>query len=471
MLAPSMSLKGPSWTRWFFFFALLVAPFYFVSFFARPSNDDFEYVSMVRKFGFWPFQAEYYRAWTGRYFSNFLEAANPFTQGYSGFYPWMGFGLLAFWQLGLFTFLKSTLGKCFRNLELLTISFAIFALFLHRLAKVSDSFYWMAGAISHSVGMILGLFSLAFYLSVQNNGIRRESLFWQSVCALILMICSVCIVGSNETLMLQWSFFLAWLFGFFWYVHGRKLWSLWPALLASAMGAVIVIIAPGNGVRSSRLEGGKNIWLMFVKPIGLMVEIIPRYLSVAGIILVFVLIGLAPEFRRRLPPWFYERRARLAFLALCLVLLWLTFLPSVWAWGGLPPKRVMNNTYFWMLMTFPIVLLQNLPRGFGWLANTRSFFLRVIPQPARPVIFILAFLLPFNHFDVWQDLVRGPEYAEQIRQREELMAAHKGEDVILPALKNPPVTILYEDISTNPADGQNQVYAEFFGVKSVRIQE
>jgi hypothetical protein len=163
----------------------------------------------------------------------------------------------------------------------------------------------------------------------------------------------------------------------------------------------------------------------------------------------------------------------------------LFFIPA-WSMGINPPLRVYNFiTPFWLLwFTWLIttinhkygkVLLGTWPvyKGMGLRVMVAvialSFMVSFVKVPNGELVF--GGNTPRAMYDL---LFRAAGYNRNMKEREEaiLKALAKGEtEVVVPALADPPGTIFFIDMTSDPDHWINALYARHYGVGRVRVGE
>lgn len=461
---------------------LSILPFLILGAFTIPSADDIFYHNYGKDKRLIEFSVHHYNTWTGRYFSNLMMAINPYSLTSSeSFYPVMTYAVQFFFVICAFIFAK-TLLCCFKNnmphshqkelfkdLSLNLISGFILlvwlALFLHKMPRPTDSLYWFSGSSSHLIAEGFVLLSIATYFKS-----FAFSKLNQINCYILISLFTIAICGSNETLMLQWIFLMFFSFVFEKIIfHRFNMKTLMP-LLISLLCFLVVYFAPGNKIRAANLHGGHDLLLLATKPWGLIAETSLRYLSLNLIIVFFWSLPILKKIHHYLPKFLTEQKSKTLFGFLWLCFFVLTFVPSVWTMGGLPPRRVLNNTYFMILFISFFVVLINLNSWhflFKWKNKWDSFF----SFKWQKVVFALSSLFLFNNFFAWKDLVFIPKFLTSLQERQEMVLnpSNQNTDLIIPPLNYFPSTFFYEDITTDPQDYRNLVFAEFYKLKSVKL--
>lgn len=460
-------MTGNKTFKFFFWISLAsLMPFFVFFFFTTPLADDIFYHNYAQDKTTWEFMVHHYNTWTGRYFSNLMMAVNPFTLSSDvKVYPFMMISLFVVFILSLF-FLIRTLIKTWdqsqKNVSYLALAFPVTliltALFFHKMPRVTDTFYWFSGTSSHLLPISFLFISAGLYL----RGLTLPLGSMRPFSVVIVTVASFIASGSNETLAVQWIFTLFFVFVYQRLIFNRRERVLILPFAAAVIGFLILYFAPGNAVRGKELHGGHDILLLLVKPWGLIIETTVRYLSLAGLVLLIATFPILKEFHHNLSEKIKSKQSRLFLGLFGLGVFALTFVPSVWTMGGLPPRRVLNNTYLFFLLygTFLIILF----------ADKLDFLKRWSDRFSGKklnILFAISLLILFNNFYAWKDLVNLPKYVESEKKRQVIVSSGQGKDVIITPLAYFPTTFYYEDVMIKPDDYRNIVFAKFYNLKSV----
>lgn len=461
-----------------------ITPFFVFIFFTQPCADDIFYHNYGLTKTTWEFLNHHYNTWTGRYFSNLMMAINPYSlTSDPKFYPVMTFIVVSLFLSCSFFFLWTTLKILNFKIsvkEKLAVWLILLALFFHTMPRPADSLYWFAGSSSHLIALSFALLSLSLYFKSFTQSIPIQ---WLNYVAITVL--SFCIAGSNETIMLQWIFILTFICFYEFYILKKVNFKILVPLTVTLIGFGIVFLAPGNKIRAQALNGGHDIVLLLFKPLGLIVETSIRYLSLN---LIIVLFGVLPFLKRNyilIPDFLKSKSSSYLFFIFWLGLFFLTFVPSVWTMGGLPPRRVLNNTFFMILLLSALILLLQ-SQNWEWLYKLKTKWDQFFPQKIQKITFLLSYLFLFNHQQAWKDLINTPTYLSSQKERSNLIAIaqtkamnpssaqdtrDQRQDLILPPLRYFPSTYFYEDIRTDANDYRNLVFAEFYKLKSVKLSQ
>ena len=304
-----------------------------LSFFTYPQADDFTFANSLHNLGWLGSQINWYKNWFGRFSSTMLLVSASYIdlRILSKIFPIIIiFGYLFAFYIALGK-LFPDVSKQFRLVSALTV----FLLYVSGMPSLSQGIYWFCGTATYAVANIATIIFLSYFDSIKNNKIYIG-----------LILFGIFIIGSNETAML-----LLMVFVFAALLKDLKSKRLWVMFAVFAAASLVVVLAPGNTVRSE-IFAGKNHRLLFsiAASLGLMGTLIGTWLLNP---LFWIAAFLFCRFRQKqnfkivLPKekpifvvWF------LLFLILC------TFFPSFWATGLPAPERNMNMAHLILIFLF-----------------------------------------------------------------------------------------------------------------------
>jgi hypothetical protein len=257
-------------------------------------------------------------------------------------------------------------------------------------------------------------------------------------------------------------------------------------VLAVSVGCALAFSASGN---SERMASGGLVSPGLVPSVVGVLKFMPYCLVIwlGNGVLVVVTILLIPLFARlaRLPSLPINRLVRYPLLLTLLIPAFLAagLFPSFWATGALPPPRALNLLYIcfianWMLATYawvhyfvqqsattaPPLRLPGFVRWtlLAWLPFTyfNDYNHRLLPGYR---------LSTNNSFTAYRDLLSGAaaRYDAQLTARYRFLQTTPLAQPTVAPLTDPPLTLLFSDITTNPTDWSNLAYADFFKKKSI----
>ena len=225
------------------------------------------------------------------------------------------------------------------------------------------------------------------------------------------------------------------------------------------------------------------------KLLGAMLQQMPLWL--AGLLL---MPHLTPEaLRPPLRPLANLHPALVA--AIALLTLFAAMLVPAWAMGINPPLRIYNylaiyfmGFFFWMLISLHAWLRKKeIPlypafTGLGRMAVVLLIFVAMAgdfhkqPTPfgmhaSQSTLYTFRGNLPRVTSDL---LLRAKPYSQALQQRQQYVNQQKAlghTHIVLEPLHNPPTSILFLDITADPAHWINMLQAEYYGVESIIARE
>jgi hypothetical protein len=266
-------------------------------------------------------------------------------------------------------------------------------------------------------------------------------------------------------------------------------------LLVVLTSAAIVLTSKGNTGRMWHFPSGGDVLVALQvaalstgKLLGVLLQQMPLWL--AGLLL---LPHLSPEaLRPSLRP--LATLNPLLVAAIALITLFGAMLVPAWAMGINPPLRIYNylalyfmGFFFWGLMSLHAWLrrkeisLYPAFTGFGRAALVLLIFVAMAgdfhkqPTPfGPPVDRAKLFTYRGNLPRVTSDLLlRAKPYNQAMQQRQEFAEQQKAQGnthIVLEPLQNPPSSILFLDITSDPEHWINMLQAECFGVESIKAR-
>jgi len=307
------------------------------------------------------------------------------------------------------------------------------------------------------------------------------------------------LTGSNEVIMLLVLFLLLLFLIYFKIFDGLFNYSIFILMLISILFALIVIMAPGNQIRSGQFVDNHKIlssflysilmlgalltvwmlnpllWLLSLFYIKVRKEEVVKVRNYSTRDLVFVFIGLSAG-------------------------LFTTVFPSFWATNTPPPGRSLNISYL-MFLFLIMILLEISLRIFDLKVKSLYFyksgvvisivflFLHLffsfkypefpdkkgdVQHYSKNIITSVEYFFKYygrnNYADVFGDIILGrvADYSQTMEKRKkELTLCDKNSVCVVSRIKKYPRSILFRDIENDENDWKNQCYADFYNLKSV----
>lgn len=443
-------------------FAALLLHYLVLCFFAHPIADDLTYSYKTMAWGYWHTQQYEFLNWNGRYFSNLILLANPMVWG-----SLMGYRAAAFILILLipitFYFTLSTFN--FNKQERLLGALALTALFLCTMPDIAEGIYWYTGAMTYVLASLLTL----VYISLVSLYLQQRFILNRYLHGIKCIILLFIIAGFNEvnTLLLIAGHLLVLLF--IW--KDKKLrTTLFVFNALAILFSLLMILAPGNAVRSSFFTNNHNIihslymsCLQVVRFFCMWVFFPPMLL--AGML--FISIGHRLYMQSSLFKQLADIKLWQAFTLLCLII-FLSVFPAYWGTGILGQHRTLNTACFFFI---PVWLL------FVFILSKHIRALRQLnAMPERYqhyfiILFIACILVSGNSGKALIELGSGDisDYSTQVAERENKLSHTKEKTISLPAIAFHPSCLFVLDISPDPSDGVNKSYAVYYKLNTVKM--
>lgn len=435
--------------------------------YTHPMADDFTYALRDVSAGAWNASAYEYAHWNGRYASNLLLVFGPMRGGFDaiGLYRAVPALLLVLTAVGAFSFLRTLFHPGLTSLQTAIGALAWTGLYTHVMPDMPEGFYWYTGSITYQLSCALTLVALALLM----RAVRDASL-WPAALAIPLLFL---ITGCNEVLML-----LLVVAGFLiiarWVASpGRTSLILIAAVPVIILGACLVILAPGNDVRSAlypeRHQFFRSLGMSALQTLRFSFE----WISCPALLLLSVIWWMNHRhLAQRFPligrgfglePW-KSIPALFAVVFLCIF-------PAYWSTGILGQHRTVNVACFFFLPLWFVNISVFAARFGGTILRLHDTDRRRV---TAALLFLVALDLGFtgNGGDAIADLVTGrAERAdEQLWERYDLLrnAAQSPQRIAtIPLIADPPRSLYVLDLRDRRFL-VNQDYALWFGLKEVR---
>jgi hypothetical protein len=454
---------------------LILSPWCFIAFFAHPIADDYCYANVSRTSFLFQEYCKQYMTWNGRYSSNLFVLLNPILHNLF-LYQLLSLFLLIFTWFSYFIFIKTLLKESQYSRWSGLISLTLVELYLFQMPSVAEGFYWYTGAITYQAANALALIYFAMLIQFA----RRQYFISKPLHLLLSGLLLVFIIGFNETVLL----FLA---GMHWLLIVailkneaiRKEFStvIVFLFLICVVAAGVVILAPGNAVRSSFFPGNHELmhslmmgifqtlrfssdWISNLPFIGLSVLVFPLMKRLSTQDTLFARLFVCPIG---------------ISTALLLLIVFAGVFPAYWNTRILGQYRTVNAAYFFFIPAW----FFNLGCWSRYIAERQITFSFSMGKNARFLLFllvVLAMAFTKNGYFITTDLLyqKVNAFDSEMRMRNALMnaAANKGIQAIdLPPLKSKPNTLFVQDLNPDSMHWINTSYAAFFGMKTVVLKK
>ena len=450
----------------YFLFTLLgflsVFPLFLLSQYNHPSTDDFNYSLNLHDYGFFKDQLLWYNGWSGRYFSTALLSINPLVYHNFLLYKFIPVVLIILF-ISSFYFFSGSLINNLSAKKKIAFSAVICFLYIYQLPDICQAFFWLSGSITYLLANILFMFLLVLLLEFYRT---KKLIYFFAACILCFFT-----IGSNETIMVS-SLFLFLLFLIIKYFYTKKIDKYLLILFTLTIAfSIVVISSPGNTIRGNYFINNNHLFLQsIIKSVIYSFYYISIWTSI--ILLVFILvINYCKDLSDTLKSKNIFFIHPLASFTLCIIMVCMGFFLSFWSMGIAPPKRTINTIYFFYILSFSYSLITL----YVYLENREknSFF---ISNPIQYLILIVLVSSSFssvNIKNIYSDLLtsRAFYYDQQMTSRYNLIKNSKSSNYIVPPIKDTPITIFNEDITTDVTNWKNEAYAKYFKKESIKTSQ
>jgi len=330
-------------------FTILLLPSFIISFFDNPSADDFCYSGISKNMGFLKAQFHWYGSWSGRYFSTAEMSFNPLTFGWVAGYKIIPIVLLILTFFAIYLLIREFFKQEIHRVYRIFITLLILSLYIYIAPSSVQAFYWMAGSLTYQVSLIFSLFLIII--------IKRLIKEFKLKYLILGIICTFIIVGCSETIMFVLVILLGLINLYFSYKIKKINKPLSILLLSTIIFSIIVIICPGNFIRSANIHIGlfPSLSHSFIESIKFIINwgyLIPGFLlSLASIPFITNLI----KNEKSILNIMYINP--LLSMLVTFILIFATFFPSYFSVGIIPPERTLNITYTILIIGWVISLI------------------------------------------------------------------------------------------------------------------
>jgi len=314
----------------------------------------------------------------------------------------------------------------------------------------------------------------AFAVLISRN--QEQSQTKNVILSGFLIILTIMIIGSNETSM----FILYLVFSFVIMINliikKRFDTFLFILLIVATIGSLIVILAPGNQIRTQRIvqehlyptnpDYIHNVIHASILSIKTTFRKIIYWLRNLPLIVLFAIlympVGQKNEYR------IFSIHPLISFVIM-ITLIVASYFPSYWATNYIE-ARVENISYFIFLLLFFL----NIQVINNWLIYRNLVSIRRLPKYIIVIICSLTILwiLPFNTIRIaYDDLFseRAYLYNRQLERRYKILDSRNDASCTVRKLDYHPVTIFHGDITSDEKHWINTCTANYFKKKAIRI--
>lgn len=332
---------------------IALIPLLVISFYSHPQVDDYYY-------GIKTYHAvqngdsvlkaaaaqvkETYTDWQGTYSAVFLFSLHPAIWG-ENFYFISTFILLSAFIGSTFLFCDVVLKKYFNasNVIYLTVSTALATVSIQLAPSPVQSYFWWNGSVYYTFFYSLALLffsSLLIYFKTKSKPTK-------TICTISCVILGVILGGGNFITALSSLFILFLVIAYLIYKKDKRVFFVGIVFIVFLTGFMISVMAPGNAVRQSSYTDHPGIIGSIIQSFFFSISEIYEFTTIPVVLFALMLFPLLSKVAKASKLSF---KHPLLFLAVTFVTFTTQFTPTVYAWGGLGDKRIINIIFYFYLL-------------------------------------------------------------------------------------------------------------------------
>lgn len=450
-------------------FALLfsIFPYFYLSFFAHPIADDYNYAFLGNTRNIWEECLNQYLTWNGRYSSNILVLLNPVRCNDLLWYKASASIQLILTFICLFYFLRAITSRSFSIIATINASILFLLIYLHQMPTLAEGIYWYTGAVTYQTGICVAL----VYLGLLCDYFHKKYILHKFVSLFAAGVLLIIAAGFNEVLTLILICIHLGFMAIF-YKNGKRIPS--ELILLSLLGVACIlamILAPGNAVRESYFSDNHN----FVRSVSFtgmqMIRFAFSWISSLPLLLASILfVGLIISHKEKMP--FFRQNYFFpvwASLSLLFLILFLCIFPAYWGTNILGQHRTVNVACF-MFFLYWLVCIGTYSNIY--LEKIKEFFrINKKVQPLLVVIILCTITATHNGYAVITDILYGRvnTFDREMQERYSILSnpINKNKTVYLKALSEKPASVFVLDLSSDSLSWINTSQANYFGVRTI----
>lgn len=448
----------------------VVVPFIWLGSYAHPQCDDWWFAVMVQNHGVLGAQAEWYSTWLGRYTSNFLNSlagSAPFLLSGYGLIP--GALLVALFGAIWFALCRAFQGQVPRR-HLAFAAAAFVLIWATTQYSTREGIYWFSASLTYQSGAVLGFLLLGYLVGKGKYRVPGCT---------IAAVVSFLAVGCSE-IATAWILPVLLVGAFLQRKEPTRRWGWFSALGGATAGTSLLLLAPASNIRSKFNPDKHDVAFTIETASDQLFETLPRWLLAYAVVGASLVIALYVWRNRDALTLAIPTPRRLALAAAALLVMTLLLhTANPWALGWASPWRVREHIHLvflagWFSIWFFVCVCFVRTTRFRNLEE-RLTRLRPYLTVGSWLVFVAGAWLGEGTRWVLSDLPqRAPAFDGQMKMRyEQIHQARRAglSELEVDWVADPPVTLLYFDITADPAERYNQLMAEYFGLDRVWTDE
>ena len=210
-----------------------------------PSGDDYFQFFQAQTLGTLGATRWWYRHWTGRYTSFFLQSLFPGYDAWLAAYKIIPVALFLTGFVSLFAFIRAFFGPSFSTRVIFTLTSCTYIFLVGLTPDIAEGFYWLAANMQYMGAVFVTLLLLALYIKL---GRSTEPLGRGLVLGSILVLIAF-LAGLNEISLILFASLLATIGYFGFRRSGRIPTQALVCLAVAFLFGLLAFLAPGNHFR------------------------------------------------------------------------------------------------------------------------------------------------------------------------------------------------------------------------------
>lgn len=456
----------------FIFCILSLLPFFIISFYSRPSADDFDYsyilYNLIKNGNYNVFSllresfkvmVSIYNSWQGTYSSAIIMSLQTGIWGDK--YYFLGtFILITFMYVCLYRFF-SVINKTIINNYISTwfISLLFLTIILQTTPDICQCLYWQCGAYHYVPFFFLDLVMISYIIDYFYEKEKKERIKYLVISSVISFIIS----GGNQVTSFINILILCIAIAYA-IVFKRNKGLILP-LVFSIIGFIIMFIAPGNAFRINA-NVQTNIFIAILNSFKGTIKYAYRWFSLAWVsfiaLIIIIFVPFINEYKKELliHPFFILTISFLLYAAM--------FCPTNYAISSNGPGRLKNIIYYSCIFfsVFDVIYI------LIWIKN--KYNVKYYDNYKVSRVFILALSIVFcfsinnNVTIITKELTCGiaENFAKSYDDRIKIINESNLEIVVVDKLKESKV-LKFDDITSDINDWRNISWSKYYGIKTI----
>lgn len=423
-------------------------------------------------------QERWSNSWENVYTSYYLWALQPgiFGERYYKLTGFINIAILGFATMVFFIIVVKRIlgGKVYQGIILGSIALIMMYQWM---PSAVEGLYWFCGSVGYNLFWALSLLILSGIILY--SGEKTDVIL-----EIFLVLGGFLLAGGNH--VTSFAGMIAFLTTGLWaFINKQRKKGIVCTLVLAAtfIGFLFNVLSPGTTVRSNffpdKLGVFETIWLALENGMMAIEEWVTLPLLFGIILIMPIVIGLCSKY---IEEHNFKFRYPLLVFAFSVGYLCAMFCPTLYVMKNTGGGRVRNAEYFTFIVLVFINCIyftgyalcklkeQNINIFSGWKDKVPMKYLLLT------VLFVGGILIwpikTSNGYQAVQTVILGDagKFSEEAQNRYELAMNSQGEDIEIMEHTVKPEMLYFDDITGDSASSSNMYYADYYGLKSVRLK-